>query len=207
MAEAGQFKHPYLLGRSWVGKVIEETHVGVRLGSYEPDLRQLDALLRQFRVSAPGTATMYNIFARFKSSPQLSYLLEAGYWDNEVSFEPEPDASADLGTTFTHISLSLLYYPEIIQELVPLYLGIGGGISHLKLSGSALELLKESVTKRESTGASGNFIVGLEYAILKRMMLTVQAYHIFKNFNVDEEGDQDFSFDGTVISMGTSVRF
>ncbi len=183
---------------------VESVYVGARLGSYKPDLRQLDALLKPLKMNAPGAATMFNIFARFKGSPQLSYLIEAGYWENDVSVEV---ASVDLGTTFTQLSLSLLYYPETIQQFIPLYLGIGGGISHLKLSGSALSLLKEVVTKHEVTGASGNFIVGLEYAILERLLVSVQANHIFKNFAVDEDGEQEFSFDGTVVSIGISARF
>ncbi len=183
---------------------VEAVYVGARLGSYKPDLRQLDALLKPLKMNAPGAATMFNIFARFKGSPQLSYLIEAGYWENDVSVEV---ASVDLGTTFTQLSLSLLYYPEMIQQFIPLYLGIGGGISHLKLSGSALSLLKEVVTKHEVTGASGNFIIGLEYAILERLLVSVQAKHIFKNFTVDDDGEQEFSFDGTVVSIGVSGRF
>jgi len=193
-----------LLSSLMSGKGVQETYVGARLGSYKPDLRQLDALLRQLNVNAPGAATMFNVFAKFKASPQLAYLIEAGYWENDVSIEI---ASVDLETTLTQLSFSLLYYPEMIQQFVPLYLGIGGGLSHLKLSGSALELLKEVITKRENTGASANFVVGLEYAILEQLMVYVQANHIFKNFTVDEDGEQKFSFDGTVVSMGIAARF
>ena len=204
-ADTGQDRHPYILGGLLSGEGVKEAYVGIRLGSYKPDLRQLDALLRQFKVSPPGAATMLNVFVKFRGSPQLSYLVEAGYWENEASLEPV--VSADLGMTFTQVSFNLLYPPEIIQELAPLYLGIGGGVSHLKLSGSALELLKEVVTEHENTGVSGNFIVGLEYIIVERVMVSVQANHIFKSFEVDAEGKQEFSFDGTVVSIGTSVRF
>jgi hypothetical protein len=200
-----QVKHPYLLGGLLSGKGVKEAYLGARLGSYKPDLHQLDAILELFNVSAPGAATMLNVFARFKALPQLSYLVEAGYWENEASLRPV--AEADLGTTFTQVSLSFLYYPEMIQRYAPLYLGIGGGISHLKLSGSALELLKAVITKRENTGVSGNFIIGLEYPVVERVMVSVQANHIFKSFTVDDEGEQKFSFDGTVVSIGTSVRF
>ena len=205
VADTGRVRHPYLLGGLLSGKGAKEAYVGARLGSYKPDLHQLDTLLRQFNVRLPGAATMLNVFVKFKGSPQLSYLVEAGYWEDEVSLEPV--VSADLGTTFTQVSFDLLYYPEMIQELVPLYLGIGGGISHLKLSGSALTLLKDVVTERENTGLSGNFIVGLEYTIVERVMVSIQTNHIFKSFAVDEEGKQEFSFDGTVVSIGTSVRF
>ena len=205
IADVGRAGHPYVLGGLLSGKWPEEAYVGARLGSYKPDLQQLDELLRLFNVSAPGAATMFNVFARFKGHPQLSYLVEAGYWDNEASLRPI--ASADLGMTFTHVSLSLLYYPELIQELVPLYLGVGGGVAHLKLSGSALELLKAVVTKHESTGVGGNVIVGLEYTVAERVTVNVQANHIFKSFTVDEAGEREFSFDGTVVSIGTSVRF
>jgi hypothetical protein len=148
---------------------------------------------------------MFNVFARFRGSPQLSYLVEAGYWENEASFEPL--VQANLEVTFIPVSFSLLYYPEMVQKLIPLYLGIGGGIAHLKLNGSALELLKEVITEDESTGVSGNVIVGLEYVVAERMIVSVQANHIFKSFAVDEEGKQEFSFDGTVVSIGTSVKF
>ncbi len=205
IADEGGVRHPYVLGGLLPGKGIEQAYIGARLGSYKPDLRQLDAILKQFNVSAPGAATMINIFARFKNAPQLSYLVEAGYWENETSLKPLIDA--DLGATFTHISLSFLYYPDLIQRLAPLYLGLGGGLYRLKLSGSALTLLKEVVTKRESTSLGGNFVIGLEYPILERAMVSVQANHIFKNFPVDDEGEQQFSFDGTVVSIGTSVRF
>jgi hypothetical protein len=205
MADAAQVRHPYSLGGLLSDKSVKEAYVGARLGSYKPDLRQLDALLRQFNVRLPGAATMLNVFIKLKGSSQLSYLLEAGYWADEVSLEPI--ISADLGTIFTQVSFSFLYHPEMIQRLAPLYLGIGGGLSHLKLNGSALELLKEVVTERENTGVSGNFIVGLEYPILERVMVSVQTNHIFKSFAVDEEGKHEFSFDGTVVSIGTSVRF
>jgi hypothetical protein len=194
-----------LLSGFFAGEVVKETYVGARLGSYRPDLSQLDAILQQFRVSAPGAATMFNIFAKFKGSSQLSYLVEAGYWDNEASLEPV--VSAELGMTLTQLSLSFLYYPEMIQEFIPLYLGIGGGVYHLKLDGSAMELLKTVITKREDTGAGANFVVGLEYEIRESLMVNIQANHVFKNFAVDEDGEQEFSFDGTVISIGAFARF
>jgi hypothetical protein len=131
--------------------------------------------------------------------------VEAGYWENETSLRPI--IQAELGATFTYISLSFLYYPEMIQSYVPLYMGIGGGIANLKLNGSALELLKEVVTKSESTGLGGNFVIGLEYAVLERMIVNIQANHIFKDFAVDEQGERKFSFDGTVVSIGVSAKF
>ena len=208
MADADQDKHPYLLGGLLSSKNIEEAHVGVRLGSYKPDLSHLNALVKKFNVNAPGSATMYNIFAKFRGSPQLSYLVEAGYWENEESTPINPVASADsasVGVTFTQVSFSLLYHPEIIREFIPLYLGIGGGIAHMNLNGGVLELL---LKERESTGASGNVIAGLEYKILERLMVYVQAKHIFKNFSVEgAEEQQEFSFDGTVVSIGASARF
>jgi hypothetical protein len=151
---------------------------------------------------------MYSVFARFKGSPQLSYLVEMGYWNNEVSIEAMgPMAAIDMGATFTQFSLNLLYYPELIQEYAPLYLGIGGGIAHVELTGSALALLSEVVEERENTGLSGNVIAGLEYMIMDRLMVNVQANHIFKSIKVDKEGEQEFTFDGTVVSIGVSGRF
>jgi hypothetical protein len=205
-AENGeQVKRSHILYRLFPGIGIEESYIGARLGSYKPDLRQLDAILKEFRAQVPGASTMFNIYTRFKGSSQLSYLLELSYWDNESSLKPFTDA--DIGATFTQASLSLLYYPETIQKLLPLYIGFGGGIANLKLYGSALELLKEIVTKRDSTELSGNFIIGLEYVVLDRVVVDIQATHIFKNFQVDDEGEYKFSFDGTVMSLGASMRF
>ena len=208
VAETDQARHPYLLGGLLPGKGIKEAHVGARLGSYKPDLHQLDNLLKPLGISVPGAATMYNAFVKFKGSPQLSYLVEAGYWQNEESTSINLVAQADsasVGATFTHLSFSLLYSPEIIREYVPLYLGIGGGIAHMKFSGGILELL---LKEREDTGASGNVVAGLEYEILKRVMVDIQAKHIFKSFSVEgEEEPQEFSFDGTVVSIGVSARF
>ncbi|MFC1714343.1 outer membrane beta-barrel protein [Candidatus Poribacteria bacterium] len=206
IADSDQSRNPYLLGGVLSGTIIKDVHVGARMGSYKPDLEELDDLLAQFDVNAPGASTMYNVFARFKDSPQLSYLLEVGYWENDIS-SPESIIPIDLEATFTQASLSFLYYPDLIQEYVPLYLGIGAGVAHLELNGDTLTLLREVVTKRESTGVSGNFIVGLEYMVLERLMVSVQTNHIFKNFAVDEEDELKFSFDGTVISIGVSGRF
>lgn len=206
MGDSHQVRHPYILGGRLSGEIIEEVYAGFRMGSYKPDLGELDDLLAQFDISAPGASTMYNVFARFKDSPQLSYLLEVGYWENDVSL-PEAVVPIDMEVTFTQASLSVLYYPELIQHYFPLYLGIGGGVAHLDLSGDTLTLLREVVTKRENTGASGSFIVGLEYMVLERFMVSVQANHIFKTFAVDEEDKLKFSFDGTVVSIGASGRF
>jgi len=206
MADSDQARNPYLLGGLLSGQIIKDVYWGARLGSYEPDLRELDDLLAQFNVEAPGASTMYNVFARAKSSPRLSYLLEVGYWKSGIS-SLEAVVPIDLAATFTHISLSCLYYPDLIQEYAPLYLGIGGGIAHLNLTGDTLTLLREVITKRENTGLSGNFILGVEYVVLERLMLSVQMNHIFKNFAVDEEDELEFNFDGTVVSIGVSGRF
>ncbi len=205
MADSDQVRNPYILGGVLSGVVLKDVYAGARMGSYKPDLGELDDLLAHFDVKAPGASTMYNVFARLKGSPQLSYLLEVGYWESDIS-SLESAVPVDLEATFTQASLSFLYYPELIQEYVPLYLGIGGGIAHLELSGDTLTLLREVVTKRESTGVSGNFIVGLEYMILERFMVSIQTNHIFKKFAVDEEDELKFSFDGTVVSIGVSGR-
>jgi hypothetical protein len=165
----------------------------------------LDTILAQFGIEAPGASTMYNVFARFKDSPQLSYLLELGYWSNSIS-DLEAEIPIDVEATFTQASISFLYYPELIQKYVPLYLGIGGGIAHMDLSGDTFSLLREIVTEREDTGLSTNVVVGLEYMILEKLMLSVQANHIFKRFSVDKEDELKFTFDGTVVSIGVSGR-
>ena len=205
MADSDQVRHPYVLGGGLFREIVKEAYVGARMGSYKPDLNELDDLLAQIDMEAPGASTMYSVFARLKGSPQLSYLLEVGYWENDVSVESV--ITADVGATFTQLSLSFLYYPELIQEYAPLYLGIGGGVAHVKLTGSALAFLRDVVEKRESTGVSGNFIVGLEYMILERLMVSVQANRIFKSLTVDEKGEREFTFDGTVVSIGVSGRF
>jgi len=208
VAEADQDRNPYLLGGLLSGGSIKETCIGARLGSYKPSLRELGTLVQPLGVNVPGAATMYNIFAKFKGSPQLSYLLEVDYWTNEESTPVDRAASADSASveaTFTQASFSLLYYPEIIRDYVPLYLGIGAGVSHMKFRGGVIEQL---LTDREDTGASGNLIAGLEYKVLERMTVHVQAKRIFKSFSVEEaEDDQEFSFDGTVVSIGASARF
>ncbi len=206
MADSDQDRNPYLLGGVLSGDLVKEVYWGARLGSYKPDLRELDDLLAQFNVEAPAASTMYNVFARARSSPRLSYLVEVGYWNGGIS-SLESVIPIDLEATFTHISLSFLYYPDLIQEYVPLYLGIGGGIAHLNLTGDTLTLLREVITKREDTGLSGNFILGVEYVILERLMVSIQTNHIFKSFAVDEEDELEFNFDGTVVSIGVSGRF
>ena len=204
MADSHQVRHPYRLGGVRFSDVVKEAYLGARMGSYKPDLGELDDLIARMDMDAPGASTMYSVFARLKSSPQLSYLVEAGYWENNVFVEQM--GTVDVGATFTQLSLSFLYYPELIQEYAPLYLGIGGGVANVKVTGSALALLSDVVKKRESTGISGNFIVGLEYMILERVMLSVQANRIFKSLTVDEEGEREFTFDGTVVSIGVSGR-
>lgn len=206
MADSDQDRNPYLLGGILAGGMVKDVYWGVRLGSYQPDLRELDDLLAQFNVETPGSSTMYNVFARARSSPRLSYLVEVGYWNGGIS-SLESVVPIDLEATFTHISLSFLYYPDLIQEYVPLYLGIGGGIAHLNLTGDTLTLLREVITKREDTGLSGNFILGVEYVVMEQLMVSVQANHIFKSFSVNEEDELEFNFDGTVVSIGVSGRF
>ena len=58
--------------------------------------------------------------------------------------------------------------------------------------------------KAEEVGK--DMVVGLEYMILERLMLNVQANHIFKRFSVDKEDKLKFTFDGTVVSIGVSGR-
>lgn len=184
---------------------IQEIYVGARMGSYKPDLGELDSLLGQLGIDAPGSSTMYNVFCRLKSSPHLSYLLEIGRWENDVSVELVDPIS--IGANLTYASLILLYYPEMIQKYAPLYLGLGGGFANVELTGSALDLLSDIITEREGTGPCGNFVVGLEYMILERMMINVQANHIFKKFAIDKQEEQKFTFDGTTVSIGISGRF
>ncbi len=206
MADSDEDRNPYILGGILAGHMVKDVYWGARLGSYEPDLRELDDLLLQFDVESLGASPMYNVFIRAKSSPRLSYLVEVGYWNGGIS-SPESIIPVDLEATFTHISLSLLYYPDLIQEYAPLYLGIGGGIAHLNLTGDTLTLLREVITRREDTGLSGNFILGVEYVVLERLLVSAQANHIFKSFSVDEEDELEFNFDGTVVSIGVSGRF
>jgi len=206
MADSDQDRNPYLLGGILAGVPVEDVYWGARLGSYGPDLRELDDLLTQFNVEELSASTMYNVFTRIKSSPRLSYLVEVGYWNGEIS-SLESVIPVDLEATFTHISFSFLYYPDLIQEYVPFYLGIGGGIAHLNLTGDTLTLLREVIKKREETGLSGNFILGVEYVFTEQLMVSAQANHIFKSFSVDEEDELELNFDGTVISIGVSGRF
>lgn len=119
----------------------------------------------------------------------------------------ESTTTINVGATFTNASLSLLYYPELIQTYIPLYLGIGGGVARAKLTGNALDRLRDVIKERENTGACANFVIGLEYMILERLMVSVQANHIFKRITVNEEKDLKFSFDGTVVSLGVFGRF
>ena len=203
MADSDEVRHPYMLGGVWLGDIVEEVHVGARMGSYKPDLRELDDLLALFGTEPSGASTMYNVFARFEGSPQLSYLVEIGHWGNEISVE---SMDVDMEATLTHLSLGLLYYPELIQKYAPLYLGIGCGIAHIELNGSALTLLSDVVKDSEETGVCGNIVVGLEYPIMERLMVNIQANHIFKSLTVDEEEEREFSFDGTAVSIGISGR-
>ena len=183
----------------------KETYVGGRVGSFKPDLRQLYAPLDQLNAVPPGAAAMLDVFVRFRGMSRLSYTLEAGYWDNDTSLHrPE---SAHLGITFSHLTLSFLYYPPVLGEAKAIYLGAGVGIAHMKLYGSAVQLLHDTITKSEDTGISGSFAVGIEHKIKQRIVISVEANHIFKDFSISEEEGRKLRFDGTNVSFGGCARF
>ncbi|MBD3184698.1 outer membrane beta-barrel protein [Candidatus Poribacteria bacterium] len=183
---------------------IKGTKLGLKLGTYEPNLKELDRLLVELREEAPGSSTMYNIYLKLIESERLSYLLELGYWDNETTIKSLDDA--ELGATFSYFHINLLYYPDIINDYIPFYIGVGGGAENMRLYGNGLRPLDEVVKQHEDMGLGGSFILGVEYSFNNGINVNINANHIFKRFVVNEDEDMKFSFDGTIISAGVSKR-
>jgi len=209
IAEVTQVKSPYsLLGNLLPEQGPKESYMGIRLGSYKPDLHQLDAILKELNTPVPGADTMFTIFASFKNRPQTEYLLEAGYWENETSvMSATPEDSEDINTSIISISLSVLYYPGILQEYLPLYFGAGAGIYKMDIDYGTIEAIKTSMPDDRKTELGGNVVIGIKRVIRDQLLLDIRINHIFKNFTVNEKNNGKLSFDGTDLSIGASIKF
>lgn len=209
IADTPQDKSPYsLLGNILPKQGPKETYMGMRLGSYKPDLRQLNAILEELNARAPGADTMFTIFASFKNRPLIEYLLEAGYWENEASVKSATsEDSEDINTSLIHISFSFLYYPKIIQEYLPLYFGAGAGIYKMDIDYGNIEAVKTAMPDDRKTELGGNMMLGMKRVVRDRILLDIRINHVFKNFTVNEKNNGKLSFDGTDLSIGASIRF
>jgi len=205
-AEITHTRNPYTMLLDFLPDIDQkEPYIGLSLGSYKPNLMQINALMKDLGIPAPGADTMFTIFADFRGTSQFSYLLQGGYWEGETSLKVPVKRS--LYASLIHISFNILYHPERFQKFLPLYIGTGFGIYRMDLDGSLMEVLKDVIPEDKATELGGNIVLGLERVLRNRFIVSVRANHIFKNFTIDEKNKSKLSFDGTDVSIGTSVRF
>ena len=187
---------------------IESTSFHISFFSYKPNLEQLTTLLNSLGVPALNAGLMPVASVNLKHTPELSSQIALGFWTNDTALPP-PNA-ADLSATFIPISFSLVYYPVLLRDFFPLYLGGGVGYSHLSVDGSALGLLAEQgVTLGDgNSGLTGYAQIGLTYLLLDdRLTLTLEARRILKTFKGSGAVPFDLDFDGTAIGVGVGLHF
>jgi len=194
--------------RDFLKRRIESAELSVSFFSYKPKLEQFTTLLNGLGSPGIDVALMPVISIALTLMPELSSRLEMGYWTN--STEIPPPTVAGLSATFIPISLNLIYRPILLREFIPLYLGGGAGYSHLSVSGSALDVLKQQgVTVDEgNSGLTGYALIGLEYLFLdNQLAITLEAKRVLKTFTTSGMPPLDLNFDGTAIGMGIGFRF
>ena len=187
---------------------IESTSFHISFFSYKPSLEQLTTLLNSLGVPALNAGLMPVASVKLKHTPELSSQIALGYWTNDTALPP-PNA-ADLSATFIPFSFSLLYYPVLLRDFLPLYFGGGFGYSHLSVDGSALALLAgQGITLDDgNSGLTGNAQIGLTYLLLNdQLTLTLEAKRILKTFKGSGTVPFDLDFDGTAIGLGIGLRF
>ena len=187
---------------------VESTSLHISFLSYKPSLEQLTILLNSLGAPALNAGLMPVVSMKLKHTPELSSQIALGYWTNDTALPPP--TAADLSATFIPISFSLLYYPVLLRDFLPLYLGGGVGYSHLSVGGSGLVLLaQQGITLDDgNSGLTGNVQVGLTYLLLDdQLTLTLEAKRILKTFKGSGAVPFDLDFDGTAIGVGIGLRF
>ncbi len=200
-------ERPNLL-RDLVGRGVESTSFHLSFFSYKPRLAQFTALLNSLGVPALNAGLMPVASMNLKHTPELSSQLALGYWTNNTALPPP--IAADLSATFIPISVSLLYRPVMLSDLLPLYFGGGIGYSYLSVAGSGLVLLAQQgiVLDSGNTGLTGHVQVGLMYPLLNdQLTLTFEAKRILKTFEGSGAVPFNLDFDGTAIGMGVGLNF
>ena len=187
---------------------IKSTSLHISFLSYKPSLEQLTTLLNSLGAPALNAGLMPVVAMKLKHTPELSSQIALGYWTNDTVLPPP--TSADLSATFIPISFSLLYYPVLLRDFLPLYLGGGVGYSHLSVGGSGLVLLaQQGITLDDgNSGLTGNVQIGLTYLLLDdQLTLTLEAKRILKTFKGSGAVPFDLDFDGTAIGVGIGLHF
>ena len=187
---------------------VESTSLHISFLSYKPSLEQLTTLLNSLGAPALNAGLMPVVSMKLKHTPELSSQIALGYWTNDTALPPP--TAADLSATFIPISFSLLYYPVLLRDFLPLYFGGGVGYSHLSVDGSGLVLLaQQGITLDDgNSGLTGNVQIGLTYLLLDdQLTLTLEAKRILKTFKGSGAVPFDLDFDGTAIGVGIGLRF
>ena len=191
-----------------VGRSVESASFHISFFSYKPSLEQLTTLLNSLGAPALNAGLMPVASLKLKHAPELSSQIAIGYWTNATALPPP--TAADLSATFIPISFSLLYYPVLLRDFLPLYFGGGVGYSHLSVGGSGLVLLaQQGITLDDgNSGLTGNVQVGLTYLLLDdQLTLTLEAKRILKTFKGSGAIPFDLDFDGTAIGVGIGLHF
>ncbi len=187
---------------------VESTSFHLSFFSYKPNLEQLTALLNSLGVPALDAGLMPVVSVKLKHTPELSSQIALGYWTNSAALPPP--SAADLSAAFIPISFNLLYYPVLLNNFLPLYVGGGVGYSYLSVAGSALPLLAAQGVALDNgnSGLTGYAQIGLTYLLLEdQLTLTLEAKRILKTFKGSGTVPFDLDFDGTAIGVGIGLHF
>jgi hypothetical protein len=176
--------------------------------SYKPKLQDFTQLLNSLGSLGIDAAMMPVFSVTLEHTKQISSRTEIGYWKNSTQISLPTDA--DLSATFIPLSLNLIYYPVLLNELVPLYLGGGIGYSRLSVSGSAIDLLEQQgiAFDEQDLELTGYALIGVEYLFYSNKLgMTIEAKQILKHFMTSGTYPLELNFDGTAIGIGIGLRF
>ncbi len=213
-----QMKNPSTIGNNFWDHNIQNSSLQFALYSYKPELGDLTNFLQNVGVTNPPVALMPTLSAVFQHRPELDSRLEIGYWRTEL--QTAEQNSLTLTTTLVPLSYQLLYRPILLNQYIPVYLGVGFGFLRASFHGNVVEILKEQgiVLSNSTISSTGYVIVGIELfqwqsqtntqaKIGNNAYVSFELKRILKTVETKGTVPLNIILDGTAIGMGVRTQF